>query len=72
VEDKAADESIMPSRVERPLMVKGINLSEVSALEWEPTHAEYTDPRTAEPKEFALYGGHRVIEPNTVVFDINY
>ncbi len=72
VDRKAADGGIMRSRVERPLMVEGINPSEVNALEWEPTHAEYTDPRTGEPKEFALYGGHRVIEPNTVVFDINY
>ncbi|HEY6767426.1 MAG TPA: hypothetical protein VI386_21915 [Candidatus Sulfotelmatobacter sp.] len=61
----------MRSRVERPLMVNGINLSEVGALEWEPTHAEYAGPRTGEWKEFALYGGHRVIEPDTVVFDID-
>src|SRR5258706_13979994 len=72
VEDKAADESIMRSRIERPLMVKGINPSEVNALEWEPTHAEYTDPRTGEPKEFALYGGDRAIDPNTVVSDIHH
>jgi len=40
VEDKAADGGIMQSRIEHPLMVKGISPSEVDALKWEPTHAE--------------------------------
>jgi hypothetical protein len=71
-EDKAADGNIMPSRIERPLVAKGISASEVNALEWEATHAQYEDPRTGERKEFALHGGHRVIEPNTAVFDIDY
>jgi pyrimidine deaminase RibD-like protein len=60
------------SRLERPLIVKGINVAEVDALTWEPTHVLYRDPITGGEKEFAVYAGHRTIGSNIVVFDIDY
>jgi pyrimidine deaminase RibD-like protein len=59
------------SRIERPLVVKGINGAEVDALTWEPTHVLYRDPTTGEEKEFAVYAGHRTSGSDVVVFDIN-
>lgn len=70
--DKAADGRVERSRMQRPLIVKGINLPEFRTLSWEPTHVEYEDPATGQKREFALYGGCRIIEPDTVVFDIQY
>lgn len=59
------------SRIERPLVVKGINGAEVDALTWEPTHVLYRDPTTGKEKEFAVYAGHRTSGSDVVVFDIN-
>ncbi len=60
------------SRLERPLVVMGINVTEVDALTWEPTHVLYRDPTTGREKEFAVYAGHRTSGSEVVVFDINY
>src|SRR3974390_3408600 len=60
------------SRLERPLVVKGINLAEIDALIWEPTHVLYLDPTTGREKEFAVYAGYRTSGSDIVVFDINY
>jgi pyrimidine deaminase RibD-like protein len=65
-------EGAVHSRIERPLIVKGINVAEVNALTWEPTHVLYRDPSAGEEKEFAVYAGHRTIGSETLVFDINY
>jgi pyrimidine deaminase RibD-like protein len=65
-------EGAVPSRIERPLVVKGINVAEVDALTWEPTHVLYRDPSAQEEKEFAVYAGHRTVGSETLVFDINY
>ena len=59
------------TRIERPLVVKGINGAEVDALTWEPTHVVYRDPSTGKDKEFAVYAGHRTSGTDVVVFDIN-
>ena len=52
--------------------MKGINVAEVDALTWEPTHVLYRDPSAEEEKEFAVYAGHRTVGSETLVFDINY
>ena len=65
-------EGSMRSRVERPLIVRGIDVAEVDALTWEPTHVLYRDPSAGVEKEFAVYAGYRTIGSDVVVFDINY
>jgi hypothetical protein len=52
--------------------VKGVNVAELDALTWEPTHVLYRDPATGRKKEFAVYAGHRTSASDIVVFDINY
>jgi hypothetical protein len=70
--DKANDGGVELSRMQRPVIVKAINLAEFRTLGWEPTHVEYEDTATGQKKELGLYGGYRIIEPDTLVFDIQY
>jgi pyrimidine deaminase RibD-like protein len=69
---KYVEDGGMRSRLERPLIVKGIDVAELDALAWEPTHILYRDPATGREREFAVYSGHRTSGPASVVFDINY
>jgi pyrimidine deaminase RibD-like protein len=53
VDDTSADGSIMRSEIEPPaLIVAGVDMKGVRAMEWTPTRLVFKDARTGEPKEF--------------------
>lgn len=71
VDDKAADGAIMRSIIERPaILIRGIDVSAVEALAWEPNRLEFRDVRTGEVKEHI--GKLDVSkDPNSVKFEIH-
>jgi hypothetical protein len=71
VDDTSADGSVMRSELEPPfLMVRGVDVKAVEAVEWKPTDLRFKDAKTGEEKVFSCHL-RATLEPDTLKFAIH-